>query len=383
MISPEIFSFLCSAEAREAIEQTLARRPSDIALDRKVPQAASIATQVKYLQRAKVKLPSYYAARCIIPPRAFEQSSSEATAGVKRLSGGSVLELTGGLGVDTLYLSQIFERSVSLERDELLADVTRENLRRLGAEGVEILATPAEEYLERCQEHFDWIYVDPDRRGASGEKLVRLEDCSPNIIELMPHIRRLCRRLAIKLSPIFDVDEGRRLFPDSHIEVVSLGGECKEVLIYTGAESPSLSAVAVGRGECRYPISEIDNTPCLEPFVAERYGWLVIPDVALQKSRLACHALRGVADIFSNNGFGFAESEPVGVIGRYEAIDKVVSYEPKVLIKELRGEGVEILKRDFPLETRQILSQLKIREGGRRRIAFTKIGDRLLAIFLK
>ncbi|MBR0335751.1 MAG: RsmD family RNA methyltransferase, partial [Alistipes sp.] len=180
----EEFEILTSDEVLQAIEQRIECNPIDIALDKHLEHASAVATQVKRLQRARAKLPSYYAVRATLPPRAYEQSSSEQCAMHKQLTGVSVLDLTCGLGVDTLALSRKFSRVVSLERDPVLAAVTRHNLKLLGAENVEVLCTSAEEYLATTTEHFDWIFADPDRRSERGEKMVLLEDCSPNMVAL-------------------------------------------------------------------------------------------------------------------------------------------------------------------------------------------------------
>ena len=132
MFTLQDLELLLSEDVRRAIDANIDRRPTDIALDGRVPSAAAVATQVKRLQRAAAKLPSYYAVRAVLPPRAYEQSSSEECAARKRLSGGSVLDLTCGLGVDAAALARRFERVVTLERDETLAAVARHNLRLLG-----------------------------------------------------------------------------------------------------------------------------------------------------------------------------------------------------------------------------------------------------------
>ena len=129
----EEFDTLCRADVRRAVEENLGRDPLAVALDRRTPHAALVATQVKYLERARTKLPSYYAARCILPPRAFEQASSEACAAHKEPAGDTALDLTCGLGVDALALGRRFRRVVALERDPVLAAVAARNLRLLGA----------------------------------------------------------------------------------------------------------------------------------------------------------------------------------------------------------------------------------------------------------
>lgn len=133
MMTLEEYRLLMEPDVRCAVEANRGRNPLEVALDKHLPHAALVATQVKYLARAAAKLPSYAAAGCILPPLAFEQASSEACAAHKQIGGGRLLELTCGLGVDTLYLSRRFERVVTLERSEVLAAVARENFRRLGS----------------------------------------------------------------------------------------------------------------------------------------------------------------------------------------------------------------------------------------------------------
>ena len=383
MITHEQFMLLCADELRRAVDENISRDPLTVALDKRVAHAAEVATQIKYLSRAQKKLPSYYAARCIIPSLAFEQSSSEECAAHKPLSGGSVLDLTCGLGVDAFYLSQKFERVVTIERNEVLAEVARENFKRLGVKNIEVVCADSAEYVATCNEHFDWCYADPDRRGEKGEKLVRLEDCSPDMISLMPRLRRLADKVCIKASPMFDVDEAFHLFGECAVEVCSLGDECKEVLIYIGAESSQrVTATALGLGS--YSVDAVNGEELPMPqFCAAEYRWLVQPDVALQKCRLARRHLAGKADIWSENGYGFAVERPDGVLARIYEIDRIEPFDPKALKREMKGRKVQILKRDFPLSTERLIAQTGLKEGGGERIAFTTVGSNFLAIRLK
>ena len=381
MITAEEFELLRTEELRQAVAAARGRDPLDVALDRTVPHARLVATQVKYLARAERKLPTYAAAQCILPPRAFEQASSEATAAHKAIEGDTVLDLTCGLGVDSLYLSRRFRRVVALERDPLLARITSENFSRMGVANIEVVNTSAEEYLRQEGLHFDWIYADPDRRSAEGRKLVLLEACSPDIVALKPKIDRITARLCLKNSPLFDVDEALRLFPDSRVEVLSLGDECKEMLIYADGTGPLVTATALGIGSfAAAPGAVPPETP---PFDPERFRWLVIPDVALRKARLTRLHLAGKADCWSDNGFGFAAAEPHGVIGRVLPIEAIESYDPKRLKRGLKGRGVEILKRDFPLPPDELMRRLGAHPGADLRMAFTKIGNDFWAIRLK
>lgn len=381
VITPEEYSLLLTDEVRRAVAAARGRDPLEVALDRTVPHARLVATQVKYLARAAQKLPSYAAAQCILPPLAFEQASSEACAAHKLLEGDTVLDLTCGLGADALFLSRRFRRVVTLERNEMLARVAAENFSRMGVANVDVVNASAEEYLRRDGLRFDWIYADPDRRSDKGRKLVRLEDCSPDIVALKPRLKQVSGRLCVKNSPLFDVGEALRLFPDSRVEVLSLGDECKEVVVYDDGSGPLVTATALGRGS--FSAAPGETAPPPGRFDPERYGYLVIPDVSLQKARLARIHLAGKADIWSDNGYGFAVEEPEGVLGRTFAVESIEPYDPKRLKRELKGRGAEVLKRDFPLAAEELMRRLGLHAGAGLRLAFTKIGNDFWVIRLK
>lgn len=363
---------LCSEELRIAIERNIERTPEQVALDRTITHARLVASQIKNLKRAATKHPRLYAARCIIPDRAIEQSSSSECAQAKRLGGESLLDITCGLGGDAIELSHRFRRVVALERDEVLANIVRENLRRLGIDNVEVINCSAEEYLAHCTEHFSAIIADPDRR-VSERRGIRLEDCSPNVIELMPRMRKVAEQIVIKCSPMFDVAEAHRLFPDASTEVVSLRGECKEVNIYIGTSSAESAAHAIGRGRFSIERHHITDYPTPEQFMPEQYHYLITPDVALQKARLVRASLEGIADCWSENSFAFAKEQPSEVVGRVEEISSIEPVDWRALKRRFSGRGVDIVLRDTPLDIKLIHKKLGTHSGDEQRLAFTRI----------
>lgn len=377
MLTLNDLDILRTEEVRRAIDENIERDPAKVALSKGVPHAALVATQVKYLQRARRKLPALYEARCIIPPRAFEQCSSQESARRKPLSGGSVLDMTCGLGIDTMALAEHFERVVSIERDEVLAEVVRYNMSLLGIQNVEVVTASSEEYVASTTEHFDWVFVDPDRRSAEGKKMVCMEDCSPNVMELMPRLREISERVAIKLSPMFDCAEAFRLCSPAEVEVVSIGGECKEVNIYTNAARDMLRIAVIGDGEWSFDSEAMAAEPSAEAFAPEEYRYLLVPDVALQKARVAIAALKPYASIWSNNGYAFARELPAEALpARIYAIESIEPYRPKELKRRWRGEGVEFMKRDCALSIDAVRRVTATRPGGERLVALTSIvGD--------
>lgn len=380
MFTNEEFSILCSADITAAIRENIDRKPTDIALDRRIPHASVVATQVKNLQKCRTKLPSYFAVQAIVPTLAYEQSSSEECALRKQLSGESVLDLTCGLGVDAYALSKRFKRVVTIERNEMVAEVARENFRRLGADNIEVICSSAEEYLAGCTDHFDWCFSDPDRRGAKGEKLVRLEDCSPDVVALMSTLQRVADRICIKCSPLFDVDEAFRLFGDCSVETVSLSGEAKEVNIYIDGLAPRLTAVAIGIGEFSASIEERNAARwSAEPNDLSQYRYITLPDVALQHTRMVAVAFEGKCDVWSNNGVALSVEKPTNVLGRTFEVEAI--YEIDSAFKRLmKGRKAEIYRRDFPMANAEICKRYRCSEGGSEKWCFTRIGENFITI---
>ena len=260
---------LAQDSSRELIERHIGEDPARAAL-RLGPHAALLSTQIKYLQRAKTKLPSYHRARCIIPPLAFEQASSEAAAEAKTYEGGLCIDLTCGLGVDSLMLSRRFRRVVSLERDPVLALVARYNFERLEAHNIEVICTSAETFVAEFAGTADLIYADPARRDGANRRLVRLEECSPDVRSLMPRLRQIARRIVVKASPLFDTDEAFALFGgEVSVEAVSLHGECKELLIDLPGtdrpEAPGPFTRSSCETESRTPDSTLLTDSCSSP----------------------------------------------------------------------------------------------------------------------
>lgn len=398
MTSDDI-AYLDSPQGRRDVEENLGRDPLKVALDRKLANPALIASQVKYLQRAKMKLPSYYEARCIIPSRAFEQSSSEVTAGMKRYSGERCIDLTCGLGVDALALSKDFEEVVTVERDPELARIAEINFARLGAHNIKVVNSTAEDFIASCTQESmvaDMIYADPDRRPGDGKRQIRLEDCTPDVVALMPAMLRIAARAAVKASPLFDVDEAFRIFPQSHVTAVSAGGECKEVLIETGCDviAPELCVDihGYGRHAFPYPVPEIPTGVFAPP-----YEYLIIPDVALRKARVTAAYFADMlpgAYVTPGDGYVFASREDISrptdcgrkIYGRVFEAEWMLPYRPKELRRELAARGMktaDIYLHGFPRTAPQICSELGIREGGATKMAFASVEGALWSIGLK
>ncbi len=152
----------------------------------------------------------------------------------------TIIDLTCGLGVDSWAFSRVAERVVSYERDAVLAEAAKRNFVRLGADNIEVrceTVTPETDLPEA-----DLIYADPARRNAAGRKVFLLEDCTPDILTLLPMMLEKAPAVLLKLSPMADLTMlARRLGPAlQEIHVVESDGEVKELLcLLTRAAAPA------------------------------------------------------------------------------------------------------------------------------------------------
>ena len=191
--------------------------------------------QIAGRQTARRKLPSWAAVDGLFyPPHLnMEQCSSEQTARYKTslLKGGQrYVDLTGGFGVDFYWMSQGFQHRFYVERDEALCAIAEHNFCLLGLSCSVNCRTTATFLSE--MEHADVVFLDPARRDEKGARTFGIEDCTPNVLELLPLLRMKADTIVLKLSPMLD---WRKAVSDlqciSEVHIVSVDNECKELLL--------------------------------------------------------------------------------------------------------------------------------------------------------
>ena len=145
----------------------------------------------------------------------------------------TLVDLTGGMGVDTSFLSDDFEKTFYVEMQEELCEIAKHNFRVLN-KNIEVINDNAEHFLENCPE-VDCIYLDPARRDEYGRKMVSLHDCSPDVAELQDLLLKKAKTVIVKLSPMLDIDIIKKELKNiKEIHVVAVRNECKEVLVVLG-----------------------------------------------------------------------------------------------------------------------------------------------------
>ncbi|SIN97599.1 class I SAM-dependent methyltransferase [Algoriphagus halophilus] len=193
--------------------------------------------QIAARQKISKKLPSWAKDPNLVFPASIslEQSSSEETALFKSkgLSGKWMIDLTGGFGVDSFYLSHAFEKATYCEYQEELAQIVSNNLEHLAPGKFEFVAGDGLAHLLSSKLTYDLIYVDPARRGDGNQKLYKLQDCQPDVVSVWDQLTEKSEQILIKASPMLDISQAFLELPDLQlIQIVSSKNEVKELLLH-------------------------------------------------------------------------------------------------------------------------------------------------------
>lgn len=343
--------------------------------------------QIQGWQIARRKLPKWAACDGVIfPPHlSMEQCSSEPTAQYKlnlamewaeRVGhASSMTDLTGGFGVDFSFTSCAFAAATYVERNEQLCHIVEHNLPLLGLNNATVVCADAVEYLSTVEPQ-TMLFLDPARRDEHGAKTVMLADCTPDVVQLLPKLLEKSRFTMLKLSPMLDwhkaVDDLQGTVREVHI--VSVGGECKELLLVlstvveselkvycadlsTASDTSSLFVYTPGSSA---PVVNSKLKTQNSKFVHE-------PNASIMKAgcfdELA--AAYGVSPV-SRNSHLFLSDEPIEDFpGRSFVVECVTTMNKGELRKALVGiEKANIATRNFPLTVAELRKRLKIKDGG-------------------
>lgn len=190
--------------------------------------------QISGRQKIKTKVPSLFENDEVLYPQllSVEQSSSEITAQYKAglISGKSLVDLTGGFGIDFIFISKNFEEKVYVETNLALCTLAEHNFRVLGLTDYKIYNQNAEDFISQIP-YLECIYIDPHRRSDTGRKTILIEDCEPDVSILRVYLKK-SKLVMIKLSPMLDISRALKSIPETtEIHIVAVENECKEVLL--------------------------------------------------------------------------------------------------------------------------------------------------------
>lgn len=301
----------------------------------------------------------------------IEQCSSEATARYKAklFQGHSLADLTGGLGIDTYYLSQNFQQTDYVERQPELCDLAKHNFAQLKAR-IKVWNETAENYLIGCEPK-DCFYLDPARRDLYGRKTVSIGDCTPDVLTIQDLLFQKADYVMVKLSPMLDISKAlEELKHVKEVHVLAVNNECKELVFlmqrgFWGQPTLFAANLLTNQPVVNFTFSKEHDCPL---HIADHIGqYLYEPNAALMKA--GCYRLLteryGVLKLHKNSHLYTSETLVSSFPGRVFVVEGSAAYNKKVKNILLSGlDKANLAVRNFPLSVDALRKTLKIKEGG-------------------
>ena len=392
------------AEHSEDDVSHLALHPSK---DPHVDMAVAL-QQIAGRQKAKEKLPEWYATEGILYPKkvSMEQCSSSQTAEYKAslVKGDSFADFSGGFGVDTAAFAKKFTKGYYVEPQEELCEIFQHNCKVLDISNVEIINGTLEDNLAAVTQ-VDMIYLDPSRRDTHGRRVVSLTDCTPNLLEWKTALLERCNILMVKMSPMIDIFQTLRDLPETYaVHVVAVEGECKEVVFLLKTENetvngtrrdapwhvsttgmnehkisttgtierdiprtnPTIIAIDINKTTTRVETT-LQTERTTPPRIATELGtYLYEPNTAVMKAGIfnALSQQFQISKLAKNTNLFTADELHEDFPGRVFRIEAVHEFHPRKTAKALSHlASASIAVRNFPLSAEELRKTLKIKDG--------------------
>ena len=335
--------------------------------------------QIDGFQRTKDKLPSiakienwWYPVRL-----SCEQCSSEATAQYKtkiinQLEISKLIDLTGGYGIDSFFISEHVTEADYVERNPELCAIAAHNFAMTRPQ-IRIHNTTAEVFLSEISSPTEktLIYLDPARRSASGSKVFRMEDCEPNIIELLPTLRRLSNYQCFKLSPMIDITAATQaLGKEWDVHVVAVQNEVKEVVFINGRGN--IYAVNIQPNQTDIiDLQQKEEQEARCKYAEHIYTYLYEPNAAIIKAgafkyigeRYGIHKLDVNTHLYTSEEF--VRNFP-GRVWQVIAPNIKDSKELHLIISSQTDKSTpkySVMTRNYPLTPEQLRKKMKLQDG--------------------
>lgn len=386
----------------EFIKQHRNENPLSLAL-KKAPEGIDLQWCLRQIEGygiAKKKLPEWTKTDNIwFPPRlSMEQCSSETTARYKqaiaeRLGCKVLIDLTGGFGIDFSYMARNMENAFYIEQQEVLCNIASHNFPLMGLQNIKIYNTACEEFWNQYvsdsttaekQREKSLIYLDPARRNNKGEKVFSINDCTPDVTLLQDRLLENSAYIMLKLSPMLDIAQARRQLKDiSEIHIVSVKGECKELIFVMSKDSDRQHYYCVNLETDEAPFTS-DTSATTEqaeialPSEITEGAFLFEPNASIMKAgvqnafarRYNLKKLHPMSNLFLGK-------EPIqNIPARQFIIERMSDFQKgnlKSFMQDIRQANLTI--RNFPSTVEDLKKRLKIKDGGNIYLFATTLSD--------
>ncbi len=342
-----------------------------------------VADQWQARQKAKHKLPSWYANQNVIfpPPLSVEQASSEVTANYKaevftrNFGKEKCADLTGGMGLDTWALSKVTDSVTYIEQNTTLALVAKYNFEVLEQQNIEVLNENSVLFIhshiqERAVNRFNHYYLDPHRRDDAKNKVFKIEDCEPNLLE----IKHLLPNFMVKFSPMLDIKLAIEQIQNiSEVHIVALENEVKELLFVS--KTPKAATNGQINIHCinftsnnGKQVFEFDYETEEKSIVkySQPNTYIYEPNAAILKAGAfkSIAAQYDIAKLAPNSHLYTSEKLIENFAGRSFICEAVCKFDKKEVLSKLPTPKANISTRNFPMKPEEIKKKLGLQDGG-------------------
>lgn len=292
--------------------------------------------------------------------------------------GDRVIDLTAGLGIDALAMSDRGAHVTAVERDPVIAEALRANYASVPQ--IDIVESDCREYIRRFIDSggdpFDTAFIDPARRGADGSRVYALDECEPDVVQMMPDLLGIARTVIIKASPMLDITHTLRLLPETE-RVITLGTptECKELVIICtrNAETIRIEAVTIrAAGESSFSFTPEEETAATPAYAVPKEGEYVYDPYP---SVMKCGAMRllgarfGMSKLHANTHLWTSPREIPDFPGHSFIVTEVLPYASKNIKRYAsRHPRVSITTRNFDPQAHALKAKLGVADGDRKRL---------------
>nr|WP_315179969.1 class I SAM-dependent methyltransferase [uncultured Flavobacterium sp.] len=366
---------ILNAEIQAFIDNNIGKSISKLALQKNPFQEVdwiSILNQIEAKTKAKEKLPTWFSTENIIYPSkiSIEQTSSEKTAAYKAsiVSGESLIDLTGGFGVDDFYFAKKIKTVAHCEINPELSNLVKHNFEQLNVSNITCYAGDSLATLFSLNSKWDWIYIDPSRRNDTKGKVFMLKDCLPNVPENIDFYFTHSNAVLIKTAPILDISAGlSELKHVKTIHIVALENEVKELLWelhkdYSGNINIKTVNILKDKTETfDFVLNENSKFPNLS--LPQKY--LYEPNSAIMKSG----GFDEVSSFYNLNKLHkhshlYTSTALLSFPGRVFEIQNTFPYNKTEMKSYLEKSQANITTRNFPDSVETIRKKWKIKDGG-------------------
>ena len=329
--------------------------------------------QIEAKKRCQKKLPTWFQTPNIYYPNKLniEQTSSETTAVYKAkiIRGESIVDLTGGFGIDSYYFSKQFKTVIHCEINPKLSKIVKHNLQQLKTINIQPIVSDGIQYLENNHSKFDWIYADPSRRHESKGKVFFLNDCLPNIPQHLDLLFERSSKILIKTSPLLDLSVGiSELNHVKAIHIIAVKNEVKELLWVLEKSNIEnnihIETLNIKSDNIEYFSFKFNEENSAEAKFNLPLTYLYEPNSSILKSggfetvseKLKVYKLHKNSHLYTSNAL-------IEFPGRIFKVDDIISYNKKE-VKEKGIAKANITTRNFPDSVEKIRKKFKIKDGG-------------------